>query len=102
MTHPVLIRKIEQKNNVTFSIEWSDGQINDYRLSQLQRLCPCANCIDEYSGKRLLDESTIHADVRAERISSVGRYAIRIQFTSGCSSGIYDFEMLRKLSKGNL
>lgn len=99
---PVLIRKIDQKDNFTFSITWSDGRQSDYRLSELQKRCPCAACVDEYTGKRLLDESSIRSDVRAERILSIGRYALRIQFTSGCSSGIYDLAMLRKLSIGSL
>ena len=89
--------KIEQKDNFTFTIHWDDGVIADYRLSELQKHCHCANCIDEITGKRLLDERTIQQDVRAVRIVSVGRYALRIKFTSGCSAGIYDYEMLYQL-----
>jgi len=93
-----LVRKIEQKNNHLFTIEWSDGKIHDYRLSDLQKQCPCAACVDENTGQRTLDVSTVREDVRAKRIISVGRYALRIQFTSGCSTGIYDFALLRKMS----
>lgn len=92
-----LIRKIWQKNNTTFSIEWSDGLTKDYRLSHLQRVCPCAGCRDESTRKKLIDDKLIKDDVRAVRIKSVGRYALRVTFTSGCSNGIYDFEMLKKM-----
>lgn len=89
------IRKIYQKDNCTFTIEWNDGVLSDYRLGELQKHCPCAQCTDEYSGERLVDESQVDPNVRAERITSVGRYALRIDFTKGCSAGIYSFDMLR-------
>lgn len=93
----VLVRAIKQKDNHTFTIEWSDGSICDYRLSELQKQCPCANCTDEWTGKRILNEASVKSDVRAVRITNVGRYALRIQFTSGCSTGIYGFDMLHKI-----
>lgn len=99
---PVLIRNILQKDNHTFTIEWSDGLIHDYRLSDLQRYCPCANCNDEITGKHRIDKTSLRIDVRAIRITNVGHYALRVQFTSGCSTGIYSFDMLRELANGTL
>lgn len=94
-----LIRKIIQKDNHTFTITWSDGVEGTYRLSDLQKNCPCAKCVDETTGKRLINEKAIDPDVRAYRITSVGRYALRIQFTSGCSTGIYRFDILHQMAK---
>ena len=98
-TAPALVKEIRQRDNHTFTIAWSDGEVRDYRLSDLQKQCPCAKCVDEATGKRMVDEASIRDDVRAVRIASVGRYAMRIQFTSGCSTGIYGFDMLRKTGK---
>ncbi len=95
MTSPaVLVHKIFQTDNHHFTIEWSDGQKTTYRLSDLQKSCSCAHCVDEMTGKRVLDPTTIQQDVRATRIMNVGRYALKIQFTSGCSYGIYRFDFL--------
>lgn len=91
---PLFVRSIVQKDAHTFTIEWHDGLVRHYRLNQLQMLCPCAACVDENSGKRILDTTTIKSDVRAIHIRNVGRYALKIQFTSGCSNGIYDFDFL--------
>lgn len=93
-----MIRSLVQKDNHTFTIEWNDGKIAEYRLSELQKQCPCARCVDELTGKRIVQESTINEDVRAKGIDKVGRYALRVEFTSGCSTGIYDFDMLRKMA----
>lgn len=96
---PVLIKKIYQKDNVLFGIDWSDGVSIDYRLGALQKRCPCAQCYDPVSGQQLCDEKQLDKDVRAVRLTNVGRYALRIQFSSGCSKGIYSFAMLRQLAK---
>jgi DUF971 family protein len=96
---PVGVKNIRQKDNYTLTIEWSDGQINHYPLSDLQKKCPCAKCYDPSSGKQKVQEGAISNDLRAVRVSSVGRYALRIQFASGCSSGIYSYAFLRSLSK---
>jgi DUF971 family protein len=98
----VLIRQIKQKDNHTFTIQWSDGKEHHFRLSTLQKQCPCANCIDEWSGKRVALDNSVDENVRAVSIKSIGRYALQIQFTSGCSTGIYSFDMLRKIAEENL
>lgn len=97
MTLPLYIFKIWQKDNYSFSIEWNDGQVETFRLSDLQRNCPCANCTDENTGKVMVDPKSVDDQVRAVAIRSVGRYGLRIQFTSGCSTGIFTFDRLRAL-----
>lgn len=93
-----LIKNITQKNNHTFTIEWSDSVVQDFRLSDLQKRCECAGCVDEMTGQRLVDAKAVKEDVKASKIVSVGHYAIRIYFTSGCSNGIYRFDSLRAMT----
>lgn len=95
----IYLKKIIQIDNFSFSIEWNDGRIGKYFLSNLQRLCPCAGCHDESTGKKILDPQSLQTDVKAIRIQNVGRYALRIEFTSGCSTGIYDYNMLYDMMK---
>ncbi len=93
---PLFVRRIWQKDNYTFSIQWNDELVQDFRLCDLQRNCPCAQCHDEMSGQLLKDPSKVPQDLKAIVIRSMGRYGLRIQFTSGCSMGIYPFDRLRK------
>lgn len=93
------VEKIFQKDKHTFTVEWSDGLIVDFRLCNLQKRCPCAGCRDEITGKSLIDEKSIPSDLRASNIESVGRYALRISFNSGCSKGIYSFDYLRQIAE---
>lgn len=91
---PILIRTIAQKDNHHFTVEWTDGSSKNYRLSDLQRRCPCAKCFDVETGKQRCTEDEPDVDVRAVQIKSVGRYALKVLFTSGCSRGIYSYDML--------
>lgn len=88
---PLQIKKITQLDNYTFGILWNDGTEQKYRLSGVQKKCPCAQCNVE-GAKLVVDDN-----VRAANISSVGRYAMKIQFTSGCTKGIYTFPLLRDM-----
>jgi DUF971 family protein len=94
----IFLEKIYQTDNYTFTIEWSDGIVTNYRLGELQRKCPCAACIDNKS-KKITNDTSSYSDVRAIRLFSVGRYALRIDFTRGCSQGIYSFDFLRECFK---
>lgn len=92
-----LIKSLSQKDDFTVSLVWNDGKEQDIRLRDLQKACPCANCTDEFSGKRILDENGVKDDVKALAIRNVGRYGVQIKFSSGCSTGIFSFDALRKM-----
>ncbi len=94
---PLFMRRLSQKDNHHFVIEWQDRQEQTFRLSEVQRQCPCANCRDEITGQPLMNPQTVQENVRAITIRQVGRYGLRIQFTSGCSTGIYSFDHLRQM-----
>jgi len=85
----VLIKKISQLSNDSFHVLWSDDRNSTFCLADLQKNCPCARCHE--SGYKQ------DSNVRALKISSVGNYALRIDFTAGCSRGIFTFNFLRTL-----
>lgn len=88
------IAKMFQKDQATFVIEWNDGRVDSYSLARVQKECPCAGCFEaKEKGEHTVDEK-----VSAEKVTTVGRYALKIHFTSGCSAGIYDFSLLRRIA----
>jgi ATP-binding protein involved in chromosome partitioning len=81
----------------TLSILWEDGHQDDFDVRDLRLACHCALCVEEMSGRKLLDPKTIRSDVRPQQIVSIGNYAIRFDWTDGHSTGIYSFKYLRTL-----
>ena len=84
----------------TLSMLWEDGRRNDFDVLDLRLACPCALCVEEMSGRPLLDPKSIRPDVTPRTITSVGNYAITINWNDGHSTGIYSFEHLRAFGEG--
>lgn len=83
----------------TLSILWEDGHHDDFDVRDLRLACHCALCIEEMSGRKLLDPKTIRSDVSPQRIVNKGTYAIQLDWSDGHNSGIYTFKDLRALGE---
>lgn len=90
--------RIIEENDAEVTIEWSDGAETHYSAPQLRRSCPCAGCIDEWTGQKRLDEKSVGDDLAFKHISIVGRYALNFHFTDGHDTGIFSFAYLRDLA----
>lgn len=88
---------LEQLGPQELGIRWSDGHESRYPTSLLRRACRCALCVDEWSGRELLDPKTVPEDIHPRQIQPVGRYALRFDWSDNHSSGIYTFEYLRQI-----
>ncbi len=66
--------------------------------ARLRDLCPCAGCVEEGTGRKILDPATIPGDIRPLAIEPVGNYAVKIQWSDGHDTGIYTWETLRRAS----
>jgi ATP-binding protein involved in chromosome partitioning len=90
---PVEIRRVEERE---IHVTWADGHRSVYSNRALRERCPCAGCVHELTGRRLLDPGSVRPDIRAEEITLVGRYAIRIRWSDGHATGLYTFQQLRE------
>ncbi len=79
------------------SLRWSDGHASSYDARYLRLNCGCAECVEEWSRRRLLDPAAIPADLRAEDHLMVGKYAVQFLWSDGHYTGIYPFDVLRSL-----
>lgn len=95
---PLLIKEIKQKDRYHFFITWMDDKTSLYHLAHLQRNCPCTRCRDDKTGEFIKNQQEISDTILAKKIVSIGNYALRIEFSKGCQSGIYTYSFLRKLA----
>jgi DUF971 family protein len=87
---------VTEKNEIR--IRWPGGPEVTVPSFRMRDLCPCAGCIEEGTGRKLLDSTTIPADVPPLEVRPVGSYAVQIQWSDGHSTGIYSWETLRRAS----
>jgi ATP-binding protein involved in chromosome partitioning len=88
---------IERTGTADVRIRWKDGHESVYGARELRLRCPCASCLEEMTGRPLLDPASVPEDVHPEAIGLVGRYAISIRWSDGHSTGIYTFKLLREI-----
>jgi DUF971 family protein len=90
--------QIIEESDSEITIAWSDNLETAYEAADLRRKCPCAGCVNEWTGERTLKPETIAEEVSFSSIAVVGRYALNFNFSDGHDTGIYSFKYLRELS----
>ena len=89
--------EISQESDSLLRITWADGRVCEYQAALLRRACPCAQCVDEWTGERTLKPQAIADEIEIGDLSIVGRYALNFRWSDGHETGIYSFQYLRDL-----
>lgn len=87
-------RKIMRSDPTRIEFEWDTGERTVLSAVELRALCPCAACVDELTGVRRHDPTSVPEDLRHADVRLVGHYALTMSFSDGHSTGIYTFPML--------
>ena len=95
-TTPIGFRRHDPR---TLSVLWEDGHRDDFDVRDLRLACRCALCVEEMSGRKLLDPKTVRPDVSPRRILSIGNYAIGLDWNDGHNTGIHSFTALCALGE---
>ena len=97
-------KSIKVKDKKIMQIVWEDESKSDLSLKYLRDECPCATC----KGETVLLK-TYRPPVKkiitpemylVNNIETVGEYAIQITWKDGHNTGIYSWEYLQELEKG--
>lgn len=90
-------REIKQEGSSTLRITWADEHQCQYQATALRRACPCAQCVNEWTGQRVLKPESISEKITITDLQVVGRYALNFRWSDGHDTGIYSFRYLREL-----
>jgi len=88
--------EIRKQGGAGMTIRWQDGHASTFGARYLRGRCPCAQCVSEVTGQRLVSEEHIAPDVGIESARTVGNYALHFSFSDGHTTGIYSFDYLRR------
>lgn len=86
-------RRVPSK--ITF--DWQDGVSNGASAAEIRRGCPCAHCVDEHTGRLLLNPASVPDHLTQTDVALVGNYAISIVFSDGHRTGIFTWANLRRI-----
>jgi DUF971 family protein len=86
---------IDVTDDGALRVRWPGGREVLLPAVRLRDLCPCASCVEEGTGRKLLDPATIPADIRPLELRPVGSYAVQLVWSDGHSTGLYSWQTLR-------
>lgn len=95
-TQPAPPESIDVDADGALRILWPGGPEVTVPAVRMRDACPCAGCVEEGTGRKLLDPATIPADIHPLEITPVGSYAVQFRWSDGHSTGIYSWETLRR------
>ena len=78
-------------------LEWSDGLSHRIPFRALRQLCPCAACVSETTGQRVLDTDSVPADIRPTSVDYAGSYALKITWNDAHDTGLFTWEYLDEI-----
>ena len=84
--------------NGEIGISWDDGRSTYISARRLRCACPCAHCVDERTGRKILNDEDVPADVQMRSAHPVGNYGIAIVWTDGHETGIYPIDRLLEMT----
>lgn len=93
--HPTEVRYIEADG--LLRVEFSDDLVVEYPTALLRGFCPCARCQGHGAGPPTWTPWTSPRALIVENVSPVGNYALCIVWGDGHDTGIYSFEVLRRI-----
>ena len=98
------LKEIERSDE-SIILRYTDGDELTLAYHELRAYCPCAKCRPRWQDphRRLgLMEEVKRLRVEMPKAEPVGRYAVRFQWSSGCSSGLWSFEHITNIALGRL
>jgi len=79
---------------VTYADETSTV-VNNYAL---RTSCPCAVCVNELTGEKVLNDADIRPDIAPKQIKAVGNYALQVVWNDGHDSGLFSWDFIRAVA----
>ncbi|NNJ25932.1 DUF971 domain-containing protein [Alienimonas chondri] len=78
-------------------LEWPDLSAR-LPFRALRIACPCAACVSETTGRRLLDPATVPDTIAPQEVALAGNYALRVTWQGGHDTGLFTWPYLREIA----
>lgn len=93
---PQSIRALRDER--VLELSWPSGPVCRYPFHFLRCECPCAACVNEFTGVRTLDPAKVPDEIHPEEIGLSGNYALKIRWSDGHFTGLYSWDLFQRLA----
>lgn len=93
--------KISISKSKGVTVQWKDGHRSEFQLGYLRDICPCAQCTGAHGTPPRQAQSAspfqmYKPTLKINNVEPVGKYALRMVWSDGHSTGIYSYDHLRE------
>ncbi|MBX3444217.1 MAG: DUF971 domain-containing protein [Planctomyces sp.] len=85
------------RQDQVLELTWPDGVTQRLPFKRVRFECPCAGCVNEMTGERMLRMDSVPDDVAPTSLSLTGNYALKIHWSDGHNTGLYAWDVLRRI-----
>lgn len=86
------------KEDRVLEIVWTEDETSRIPFRLVRQSCRCAACVDEFTGRQVLDKESVPETISAEEVSLTGNYALKIRWSDTHDSGLFTWDHLRSIS----
>ena len=94
-TAPTNIRVNREEQEIEFS--WANEQNGRMPFRYLRGRCPCAGCVNEFTGERMVHIEDIPEGIEIVDVRFTGNYALKIVWSDSHDTGLFTWEYLSEL-----
>lgn len=80
-------------------MKWKDSHESKFGSRKLRFLCPCASCVSEVTGKRMITLEDVPEHIHPTGFRPMGRYGVQVSWSDGHATGIYTFNYLKEIEE---
>jgi DUF971 family protein len=86
------------KEDRILEIVWAEEDVSRLPFRLVRQSCRCAACVDEFTGRQVLNKDSVSEMISAEEFSLTGNYALKIRWSDTHDSGLFTWDHLRSIS----
>lgn len=87
------------KEDRILELVWSDDDVSRLPFRAIRQNCRCAACIDEFTGRQVLDRESVSETITPENVALTGNYALKILWSDSHDSGLFTWDHLRAIDE---
>jgi ATP-binding protein involved in chromosome partitioning len=85
------------KDRRVLELIWTDSDRSLLPFRTVRQNCRCAVCVDEFTGRQILNPDSVPEDLDLVEVSLCGNYALRIRWSDSHDSGLFTWNHLRSV-----
>lgn len=86
------------KERRLLELVWDAAETSFLPFQLVRQSCRCASCVDEFTGRQILDPASVPEDLGLLEAGLAGNYALRIRWSDNHDSGLFTWNHLRSIS----